>query len=233
LTRFVKPLFSKIEALRIPLMPTAARSRSNAPDETKRRVLDAAAAAFQARGYHSTTTHEILRDAAVTAGAMHHHFPTKKSIGLAVVRERVSLAVKQTWIEPVRSARSGPEGVRQVLAAIAHTLDKRGSVLGCPLSNLAIELSLADPDFRSEIQDVFDGWQRAIADKFRADRKSGDLRQGDPDELATFVVAAYSGAMAIAKARQDSLPLKSCAKQLATLFEDHASRPSVKAKSLK
>lgn len=211
-------------------MPIAARSRSNAPDETKRRVLDAAAAAFQSRGYHSTTTHEIMRDAAVTAGAMHHHFPTKKSIGLAVIRERVSLAVEQTWIEPVRLARSGAEGVRQALAAIVNTLDRRGSVLGCPLGNLAIELSLADPDFRRELQDVFDRWQRAIADKFRADHKSGELRHGSPDELATLVLASYSGAMAIAKTRQDSLPLKSCAKQLATLFEDHATGRPAKVK---
>lgn len=149
---------------------------------------------------------------------------------LAVIRERVSLAVEQTWIEPVRSARSGADGVRPVLATIAHTLDERGSVLGCPLSNLALELSLADPDFRSDIQGIFDGWQRAIADKFRADRKSGDLRHGDPDELATFVVASYSGAMAIAKARQDSLPLKSCAKQLAALLEDHRNRQPSKIK---
>lgn len=214
-------------------MPISARSRSNAPDETKRRVLDAAAAAFQSRGYHSTTTHEIMRDAAVTAGAMHHHFPTKKSIGLAVIRERVSAAVEQAWIEPVRSARTGAEGVKQAFAAIVHTLDKRGNVLGCPLSNLAIELSLSDPDFRSEIQDVFDGWQRSIADKFRADRKSGELSHGDPDELAIFVVASYAGAMAIAKARQDSLPLKSCAKQLANVFDDHANRQPVKVKPSK
>jgi len=211
-------------------MPAAARSRSNAPDETKRRVLDAAAAAFQSRGYNSTTTHEIMRDAGVTAGAMHHHFPTKKSIGLAVIRERVSPAVEQTWMEPVRLARNAAEGITQTFAGIANTLDKRGSVLGCPLSNLAIELSLADPDFRAELQEVFDGWQRAIADKFRADRKSGELRHDSPDELATFVVATYSGAMAIAKARQDSLPLKSCAKQLAALFEDRGSRRLSKGK---
>lgn len=214
-------------------MPISARSRSNAPDETKRRVLDAAAAAFQSHGYHSTTTHEIMRDAAVTAGAMHHHFPTKKSIGLAVIRERVSVAVEQAWIEPVRSARTVAEGVKQAFAAIVHTLDKRGSVLGCPLSNLAIELSLSDPDFRSEIQEVFDGWQRAIADKFRSDRKSGELSHGNPDELAIFVVASYAGAMAIAKARQDSLPLKSCAKQLADLFDDHANRQPMKVKPSK
>jgi hypothetical protein len=40
----------------------------------------------------------------------------------------------------------------------------------------------------------------------------------NPDDLGTFVVAAYSGAIAMAKAQQSSAPLRTCARELASLL---------------
>ncbi len=199
--------------------PAPGRTRLNDPEAMRRRVLDAAAEAFQSRGYHSTSTHDIMRSAGVTGGALHHHFPSKKALGVAVIRERVAKAVEQAWIEPVLSARTAPDGILQAFSQISKGLDQRNVVLGCPLGNLAIELSLADADFREAIQDVFERWRNALAQKLRADRAAGILPEFDPDGFATFVVASYSGAVALAKAEQAADPLKTCARQLAAIME--------------
>jgi AcrR family transcriptional regulator len=210
--------------------PKPARKRTNDPEAMRRRVLDVAALAFQSGGYHATSTHDIMRDAGVTGGALHHHFPTKKAIALAVLRERVAEAVELTWIEPVRSARTAADGVRNVFAAIVAALDEGGRVVGCPLNNLALELSLADAEFRNEMASVFDRWRHAIAEKLRADRAAGAVQHVPPEEVATLVVAAYSGAMAMAKAKQSTEPLKICARRLAALLrrgrKEHMIRPS-------
>jgi AcrR family transcriptional regulator len=182
-------------------------------------VLDVAMAAFQTRGYHSTSTHDIMREAGVTGGALHHHFPTKKALGLAVIRAGVAQAVEETWIEPIRTAPTATAGICKVFQQIAATIDARGTVLGCPLNNLALELSLADPEFQHAVQAVFERWQTAIAEKLRADRAAGALKKVDPEDLATFIVAAYSGAMAMAKAKQSSEPLATCAHQLAAFVQ--------------
>jgi AcrR family transcriptional regulator len=199
--------------------PAPGRTRLNDPEAMRRRVLDAAAEAFQSRGYHSTSTHDIMRSAGVTGGALHHHFPSKKALGVAVIRERVAKAVEQAWIEPVLSARTATDGILQAFSQISKGLDQRNVVLGCPLGNLAIELSLADADFREAIQDVFERWRKALAQKLRADRAAGILPEFDPDGFATFVVASYSGAVALAKAEQAADPLKTCARQLAAIME--------------
>jgi AcrR family transcriptional regulator len=195
------------------------RRRSNDPEAMRRRVLDVAAAAFQTRGYHATSTHDIMRAAGVTGGALHHHFPTKKALGLAVIRDRVGRAVEETWIEPIRSAPTAAAGIHGVFEQLAATIDAGGAVLGCPLNNLALELSLADPEFQHAVQSVFERWRTAIADKLRADQAAGALRNIDPEDLATFIVAAYSGTMAMAKAQQSSEPLRTCARQLAALVQ--------------
>jgi AcrR family transcriptional regulator len=191
------------------------RQRTNDPAGLRRRLLDVAAEAFQTVGYHSTSIHDVMRAAGVTGGALHHHFPTKKALGLAVLRERVAEAVETTWIAPVRNARSAPAGIANVFARIIAMLEERRAVSGCPLNNLALELSLADPDFRGAIRSIFDDWRSAVAERIRADHAAGRSRHLDPEPFATFVVASYSGAMAMAKAAQDVGPLRECARQLA------------------
>lgn len=204
--------------------PAPGRTRFNDPEAMRRRVLDAAAEAFQTHGYHSTSTHDIMRAAGVTGGAFHHHFPSKKALAVAVIRERVAKAVQQTWIEPVQSARTAAHGILGVFEQVAKGLDERNVVLGCPLGNLAIELSLADPDFREAIQDVFGDWRKAIARKLQADRAAGILPELDPDAVATFVVASYSGAIALAKTEQATDALKTCARQLAAVLQKRIRR---------
>jgi len=192
--------------------------RTNDPEGMRRRILDVAAESFQARGYEATSIHDLVREAQTTGGALHHHFPTKKSLGLAVIRERVAPAVDAAWIEPVHSARTASQGILAAFKDIAAGLRERGRVRGCPLNNLTLELSLADPDFQQSLQQVFSAWRNAIAERLKQDKATG-LTQLDPDAFATLVIASYSGAMAMAKAQQEATPLEVCAKQLASIMK--------------
>jgi AcrR family transcriptional regulator len=205
---------------------TRLKRRTNAPDALRGRILDAAAQAFQSRGYNATSMHEIMRASRATGGATYHHFPTKKALGVAVIRERVAKAIDALWLERMRLADSTLDGVLTVFAETIAAMEHRQVVAGCEVSNLALELALADDDFRVALQVVFDRWRDGIADRIRADQTSGALDEDDADDLATFIVASYSGAMAIAKASQDSAPLKACALQLARVLSRR--RPTVR-----
>ncbi|TGP27186.1 MULTISPECIES: TetR/AcrR family transcriptional regulator [unclassified Mesorhizobium] len=186
------------------------KKRTNDPEGMRRRVLDVAEDSFQARGYHASSLGDLMAAAGVTGGALHHHFPTKKALALAVIDERVAAAVQETWVEPVRAAPSAREGVRTVFEAVAAQLERQGYVRGCPLNNLAHELSLADADFRIALADIFAGWRRAIADKVRTDQEGGGEGGTDPGRFAALTVAAYSGAMSMAKTAQDASVLRDC-----------------------
>ena len=191
--------------------PAGGGSRTNDPAGVRKRILDATADAFQKRGYHATSTHDIVRAAGVTAGALHHHFPTKKALALNVIEERVAQAVDKHWLEPVRSARGAEQGIRTAFEQIASALDRSRTILGCPLNNLALELCAANSEFREAIEKIFENWRKVIADKLRADFAAAF----DADALASFVIASYSGAIAQAKAKQSTAPLRTCAAQLA------------------
>lgn len=184
--------------------------RRNDPAGVRARILDATFMLFQSQGYAATSVHQIASSANVTGGALHHHFPTKKALGLAVIRERVAPALEETWLAPVRSAASPSEGILKVFDSLARALDSQGLVRGCPVNNLSLELAFADADYRSELRALFDNWRSTI----------GQALAGRPnaEALATLVVGAYSGAMAMAKAEQRGEPLRLCAKELRKLL---------------
>jgi AcrR family transcriptional regulator len=199
------------------------RTRANDPEGLRRRVLDAAASLFQSHGYAATGTQDIFEAAGVTSGAFYHHFDSKKDLGLAVVRERVATAVEDTWLGPLRDARTTLEGVTAVFAAIARELDDNRAVRGCPVNNLTLELAYADPEFRRELKTVFDAWRAAIAAKLADDMARRIVRKRDPEALAAYVVAVYSGAMALAKVEQRSQPLADCLHELAAALDARGS----------
>jgi TetR/AcrR family transcriptional regulator, transcriptional repressor for nem operon len=205
---------------------TPKNRRVNDPEALRGRLLDVAAESFQARGYNATTMHDIVRAARSTGGATYHHFPTKKSLAIAVIKERVARSVDETWIKPMSTARSTLDGVLTAFAEVIASVEQRRIVVGCQTSNLALELALADEEFRVALHMVFEQWRDAIASRIRSEQAAGAFDDTDADELATFIIAAYSGAMAIAKASQDSAPLKSCALQLARVMSRR--RPTVR-----
>lgn len=190
--------------------------RTNNPQAMRARILDVAAALFQQNGYNATSIHDVVRTAATTGGALHYHFATKKALGLAVIAERVALEVQETAIKPVVTGASIGQGVAAFLDNVASDLERNQAVSGCPLNNLALELSLADSDFREAVNVVFDEWRDALVLRLKADRPA--LNVSDALDLATLVVASYSGAMAMAKASQSAEPLRAIARQLARVL---------------
>ncbi len=194
----------------------ARTARINDPDGMRRKIVDVAYRAFTGRGYNATAMQDVRNAADVSGGAFSHHFPTKKALGLTVIRDRIAAAVYRAWIAPVVTASTAIAGIEDAFAGIIAELDQNSSVSGCPLNNLAVELSSQDAELRQEMDQIFQSWRKAIQDKFNADCASGMMRSTDNAQLAYLVVATYSGAMAMAKSSQSAEPLRACWHELRT-----------------
>jgi AcrR family transcriptional regulator len=196
------------------------RSRRNDPEGLRARVLDTAARLFQTRGYHATGMREVMQAAGISSGALHHHFPTKEALAVAVITDRVASLVRKTWIDPMRSATSVGKGVRQVFADIARSIEQRGTVAGCPLNNLAMELAFSNPELREPLQAIFHEWQTVLAERIGKTQGGALLNRAKRASAASFIIATYSGAMNLAKTTQSALPLHSAAAHLAGWLQE-------------
>src|SRR3954470_11975957 len=75
----------------------AASRRTNAERSaaTQVRLLDATIECLVERGWHGTSTTEIVRRAGVSRGAQVHHYPTKEDLVLAAVQHLVERRTRE------------------------------------------------------------------------------------------------------------------------------------------
>ena len=74
---------------------------------------------------------------------------------------------------------------------------------GCPLNNLASEMSPIDEGFRTRIQSLFEAWTRGLASGLRQGQAHGKVREGiDVDQVATFIIASIEGTIGLTKNSQ-------------------------------
>ncbi|HFC05556.1 MAG TPA: TetR/AcrR family transcriptional regulator, partial [Rhizobiales bacterium] len=116
------------------------RSKRN-PDKTRRRILDAAFAQMYKQGYQAMRIDTILADTGLTKGAFYHHFPSKKALGEAVIDEVLAGMIEQMWVRSLEDYVDPVVGIKAVLQRIPAMMGQQFAELGCPLNNLAQEMS--------------------------------------------------------------------------------------------
>src|SRR6266851_5448653 len=87
-----------------------------------------------------------IAEAGITKGALYHHFGSKQELGYAVVDELIREHILDRWVRSLEKAENPIDGLLAVLREGRHpSFDQR---LGCPLNNLAQEMSPLDEGFR-------------------------------------------------------------------------------------
>lgn len=184
--------------------PRRAAPRRRNPEQTRDRLLQAAFREVFRRGFQSAGIDAILASTNVTRGALYHHFENKEALGYAIIEEIVARLTHERWLLPLeRGADMNPI---DTLIDVVQALPRRTRDVkrGCPLVNLAQEMSLLDEQFRMRLETIFQAWQRGIAVSLRRGQSEGTVR-GDlvPEEAASFLVALVEGYEVLAKNAQD------------------------------
>lgn len=189
------------------LKPRQARPARN-PERTRAHLLETAAGEVYRRGFQGTGLDRILAEARVTKGALYHYFDSKEALGYAILDEVVAGITQKKWLEPLAA---GANPINTLIEIVRGTSLRQEHVEGgCPLNNLAQEMSPLDEGFRKRIARIFRDWQNAVADALREGQKHGQVRKEiDPAEAATFFIALYEGYISLAKNAQEPAVLRS------------------------
>jgi AcrR family transcriptional regulator len=174
-------------------------------EATRDRILRAAFLEFYRNGFQGGSLSRIVDAAGVTKGALFHHFPGKEALGYAVADELIAPLLVQRWLEPLEGARDPIGALQQTFRRfIREDIDSGHWAYGCPLNNLAQEMSPLDEGFRSRVDAMYDRWRASIAAALRAGAAAGSVRADvPPDDAAALVVAAQMGIWGTGKSSQD------------------------------
>ena len=200
------------------------------PDATRQTILDAGAVEIHRRGFRNASVDRILADTGLTKGAFYHHFPTKADLGYAVIDEAIRDKLLAMWVEPMELAEDPISGLTKSLRAVSTDQVETICDCGCPLNNLAQEMSAVDEMFRVRLQKVYAEWQdRTAAALFRG-QGAGYVRSDiDCRKAATFMMSSVEGAAGLAKNHRDPAVLRACLGEIVRYLD--SLRPEAQAKA--
>ena len=142
-------------------------------DETRSKFLEVAFEEIHKNGFQGTSINQIIEKAEMTKGALFHHFKSKVELGYHVIDEVVAEVVYVSWIKPIQASDDPCETIMEILLCLSSEKTQEELACGCPLNNLAQEMSPLDEGFRTRIKAIYDRWIAAIADAFERAKSKG------------------------------------------------------------
>src|SRR6201995_223331 len=166
----------------MPTKPARPPARSRTPrdaDATRRRIIETAFLEFYHNGFQGGSINNIVADAGITKGALFHHFPTKHALGYAVVDEFIEPLLIRRWLAPLDDTTDPIADLQHAFRKYVKEDIEAGSwVHGCPLNNLAQEMSPLDDGFHSRIDALYTLWRKEFAAALARGVEDGSVRKG-------------------------------------------------------
>jgi len=191
---------------------------------TREAILEAASRLIHVHGYNHTSLDDVLRESGVGKGNFYYHFKSKEELGYAILDHVIASFLERT-LEPCFS---DPEGralvqIRCFLDRVLEAQRERKCVGGCPLGNLASELSDVHEGFRGRLASVFAAWRERLTLALRTAQGQGAVgSECRPEAVADFLVASLEGAILLTKLTKDIAVMERCVaemKRYLSLFE--------------
>lgn len=173
--------------------PGRPRKEADSGEATRTKILDVAQKLIQTRGYNGFSFRDIADDVGIRTASIHHYYPTKADLGVAVARR-----YRFEFGELLSDILTGKESVRDRLEAYAglfrHVLQTDNRL--CLCGALGAETVGLPDDVAAEVSVFFDESEAWLEGVFQG--------QGDGAlELGQTYLALLEGAMMVARVQED------------------------------
>lgn len=196
------------------------------PASTRDRLVETARQLFLVNGYEATGVAEILREAGVNSGSLYYFFKTKEELLLAVLDQYVEM-LHPCVIDPVFERVGDPiERIFAVLEGYRQMLVMTECRQGCPIGNLALEMSEKSEAVREKIALNFANWRKAIG-QCLVDAVGRLAAETDAEKLSTFILTVMEGAVMQARAHRSIEPFDASVAVLREYFDRGGGPPRV------
>ncbi|HEV2734175.1 MAG TPA: TetR family transcriptional regulator [Longimicrobiaceae bacterium] len=173
-------------------------------EETRRRILEAAARAYREEGVSGVGIGELMQSIGLTHGGFYAHFDSKDAL-VAEACESVRSPLAQRYFAWAEEA-GGAEGLRRMIRGYVSRQHRDDPGLGCLMPALAADVSRAAPEVRSSftrsLRGLLAGVARLLPGGRRAPAAEPEAEDAIPD-AALVLVSGMVGAVLLARAADD------------------------------
>lgn len=174
-------------------------------EETRRRILEAAARAYREEGVDGVGIGELMQSIGLTHGGFYAHFDSKDAL-VAEACDSVRSPLAQRYFEWAEEV-GGAEGLRRMIRGYVSRQHRDDPGLGCLMPALAADASRGAPEVRASftrsLRRLAAGIARLLPGGRRAEPTTeATAKDAVPDE-ALVLVSGMVGAVLLSRAVDD------------------------------
>src|SRR4030095_15591858 len=174
--------------------------------DMKKRLTDAALELMWENSYGTTSVEAICERAGANKGRFYYFFKSKSELTAAALeaagnKNRANMGAPfPPTIPPLERFDRYFDHVHDHLAELQ---EKCGSILGCPLLSIAIEVGTQDEGVRATVDRIWDRKIKYFESAIRDAHAQGLIAAPDPEAKARALFACYHGTLAQARIQND------------------------------
>src|SRR5882672_2439114 len=187
----------------------------------REKLLEAATAILGLNGYQATSVDDILEAAKVAPSNFYYHFKSKEELAMEVLEGYFEKSRKQMAPVFMNRSLSASQKLERLHQAFVDKAASSGCCGGCPMGNLAQELSDSHPGFRMRLARHFEEWIEAIAAVIDEGVRAGEFREAShPQSTAYLIFGSIQGLLLLSKSMKRVDPLEQGFRQCLNLLKN-------------
>jgi TetR/AcrR family transcriptional repressor of nem operon len=175
-------------------------------EQTRRKIVEAAAPIFNKRGYEGSSLNDLMEATGLKKGGIYRHFSSKEELAA----EAFDYTWEAAWNARLLHVDEKANGIEKLKQLIANFIAHRPPVAGgCPILNTATDADDGNPVLRAHVVKALRSWLRRLQGIVQHARERGETRPGvDPKAVATLIVASLEGALMMSRLQRNDEALR-------------------------
>ena len=199
-------------------------SRSAKGEETRLRIVRAAADLFHKQGVRATSPDEVIEVSGTGKGQFYHYFKSKEGLVHEVLQSYLNAIMAGT--APLNYEIESWRDLEQWFLAQVALQKSFKMTRGCPFGTVGNEVTENDELVRQDLNLIFEVVKNKLAAFFVREKAKGRLaREASEEKLAEFCIATIQGAMLVGKIKRNSQTVETTAREALAHLQRYVVNP--------
>jgi TetR/AcrR family transcriptional repressor of nem operon len=192
-------------------------------EETRRKIVAAAAPIFNQRGYDGSSLADLMAATGLKKGGIYRHFASKEELAA----EAFDYTWEAAWNARMLHVNEQATGIEQLKQLIANFIDYRSPVAGgCPILNTAVDADDGNSVLRDRVSKALRSWVGRLQSIVKRAAERREIRPGvDPKSVANLIVASLEGALMMSRLERNDQVLRSMQQHLVDYLDKEVAAP--------
>jgi TetR/AcrR family transcriptional repressor of lmrAB and yxaGH operons len=173
-------------------------------EDTRVRIITAAAALLDEHGYHGTGINAVLASAGAPRGSLYFHFPDGKDAIVSAALFAVGAQLSDHMEQAFAVAATPAEALDAVFGFFRSRLIETGYRCGCPISTVSLEVSGSGSPVADTCAQIYNQWQMQISQHLQY---VAVLTPAAARHLAVVLLSLIEGALLLSRSQRSTAAL--------------------------